>query len=159
MKNNYLITGILVIVFAGAGFFGGMKYQQSKSQAFTGQLNDRQGMMINNQQGGIRNPQGNGAGSMKNAGFNRGGFKPVAGEIISADDKSITVKLQDDSSKIVLINDKTQINKAETVNKSELKVGETVSVFGSENTDGSVTAQNVQLNPVQGGQQQPPVGQ
>lgn len=133
MKNNYVITAILVLVFTGAGFYGGMKYQQSRTQTFSGQFNNRQGMMRNNIQGGA----------------NRGGFKPVAGEIISADDRSITVKLQDDSSKIVLINDKTQINKAETVNKSELKAGEKVSVFGSENTDGSVTAQNVQLNPIQ----------
>jgi hypothetical protein len=71
------------------------------------------------------------------------------GEIISSDDKSITVKLQDDSSKIILINAKTFINKAQTVDKTELKVGEKVSVFGAENTDGSVTAQNVQLNPTQ----------
>jgi len=138
MKNNYLMTVILVIVFAGAGFYGGMKYQQSKSQTFTGQFNNRQEGMRNN-------PQGNGAGTLKNIGMNRGGFKPVAGEIISADDKSITVKLEDESSKIILINDKTQINKAETVNKSELKAGEQVSVFGSKNTDGSVTAQNIQL--------------
>ncbi len=149
MKNNYFMTVVLIVVFAGAGFYGGMKYQQSKSQSFDGQLNNRQG--------GIRNyPQGNNTGTMKNIGINRGGFKPLAGEIISTDDKSITVKLQDESSKIILINDKTQINKAETVNKSELKIGEKVSVFGSENTDGSVTAQNVQLNPIQIGQQQPP---
>ena len=133
MKNNYLITAVLVIVFAGAGFYGGMKYQQSKVSSLSGQFSNRQGMMRNGQVGG------NG---------NRSGFRPVAGEIISADGKSITVKLQDDSSKIVLINDKTVINKAQTVSKSELKVGEKVSVFGSENTDGSVTAQNVQLNPI-----------
>jgi len=130
MKNNYLITIILVFVFAGAGFYGGMKYQESKTKAFTGQFGGGQGMMRNGRAGGTGN---------------RTGFRPVAGEIISADEKSITVKLQDDSSKIVLINDKTVINKAQTVNKSELKVGEKVSVFGSENTDGSVTAQNVQL--------------
>ena len=133
MKNNYLITAVLVIVFAGAGFYGGMKYQQSKVSSLSGQFSNRQGMMRNGRVGG------NG---------NRSGFRPVAGEIISADGKSITVKLQDDSSKIVLINDKTEINKAQTVSKSELKVGEKVSVFGSENTDGSVTAQNVQLNPI-----------
>ena len=136
MKNNYLMTTILILVFAGAGFYGGMKYQESKPRNFSDQFRAGQGVMRNGQTGGA------GVGS-------RGGFRPVAGEIISTDEKSITVKLQDDSSKIVLINDKTVINKAQTVSKSELKVGEKVSVFGSENTDGSVTAQNVQLNPIQ----------
>ena len=134
MKNNYLITIILVFIFAGAGFYGGMKYQESKRGNFSGQFGNGQGTMRNGQ-------TGTGAA-------NRGGFRPVAGEIISADEKSMTVKLQDDSSKIIFINDKTVINKAQTVSKSELKVGEKVSVFGSENTDGSVTAQNVQLNPI-----------
>lgn len=127
MKNNYLVTIILVIVFAGAGFYGGMQYQKSQRVNFTRQLGNRPGTIKNN----------------------RGGFRPVLGEIISSDDKSITVKLQDDSSKIILINAKTVINKAQTVDKTELKVGEKVSVFGAENTDGSVTAQNVQLNPTQ----------
>lgn len=144
MKNNYLITAILVLVFTGVGFYGGMKYQQSKATSFTGQFNNRQGTARNNQFGNV-------TGTIRNGGVNRGGFKPVAGEIISSDDKSITVKLQDESSKIVLINNKTVINKAETVTKSELKVGEKVSVFGSENTDGSVTAQNIQLNPISKG--------
>ncbi len=126
MKNNYLMTTVLVIVFAGIGFYGGIKYQQSQKINFSSLRNGRTG-----------------------TGAPRGGFRPVAGEIISADDKSITVKMQDDSSKIILLNAKTIINKAQTVDKTELKVGERVSVFGSENTDGSVTAQNVQLNPVE----------
>ena len=53
------------------------------------------------------------------------------------------------SSKIVLINAKTVINKVQTDNKSELKVWEKVSVFGSKNTDGNVTTQNIQFNPTQ----------
>ncbi len=73
--------------------------------------------------------------------------RPISGEILSSDDKSITVKLQDGSSKIVLLSDKTQINKATSVTKLDLKSGEKVAVFGSENSDGSVTAQNIQLNP------------
>ncbi|MDO9027789.1 MAG: hypothetical protein Q7U68_02885, partial [Candidatus Roizmanbacteria bacterium] len=69
MKNNYLITAVLVIVFAGAGFYGGMKYQESKAKAFTGQFGGGQGIMRNNRGGtGVNN---------------RGGFKPVTGEIIS----------------------------------------------------------------------------
>lgn len=136
MKNNLIIV-ILGVVIIGAGtFFGGMKYQQHKQPA-VGQFGP-----------GSRQGNGNQTPSNGNNNANRTGFRPVAGEIISNDDKSITVKLQDGSSKIVLVNDKTTINKADEATKEDLKVGEKVSVFGSTNADGSVTAQNIQLNPI-----------
>ncbi len=137
MKNNYLLTIVIALIVGGIGFYGGMKYQQSQRGNFSGQFGSGQsgnGQFVRNGQGTRVN--------------NSGGFRPVNGDIISADDKSITVKLQDGSSKIVILSDKTQINKAETVNKSELKTGVKVAVFGTENPDGTVTAQNVQVNPV-----------
>jgi len=76
-----------------------------------------------------------------------GNGQPVSGEIISMDADSLTVKMNDGSSRIVLLNDKTIYNKTASVEKTELKVGEKVGVFGTANTDGSVSAQNVQLNP------------
>lgn len=63
--------------------------------------------------------------------------------------------MQDGSSKIVLFSDKTEINKAAEATKEDLKVGEKVAVFGTENSDGSVTAQNIQLNPQLRGLGQP----
>jgi len=130
MKNKNLIIMILLLVIVGGGaFFAGMKYQQSKqkniARQFLGQTVGRQG-----------------------AGTNRLGFRPVNGEIIEASEKSITVKLQDGSSKIVIVSENTQINKSEQVGKEDLKVGEKVVVFGQENSDGSVTAQNIQINPL-----------
>ena len=74
-------------------------------------------------------------------------FRPINGEIISSDDKSITVKLSDGSSKIVVLGTSTVINKADQATKDDLKVGEKAAVFGTENSDGSITAQNIQLNP------------
>ena len=133
MKNNYLVTVILVIVFAGAGFYGGMKYQQSKANPTGGQFSGGQGL--------TRNGRG-GSG-------NRTGFRPVNGEIISSDNGSITVKLQDNTSRIVILSSKTLINKAATATIADLKVGEKVAVFGVDNIDGSVTAQNIQLNPIE----------
>lgn len=140
MKNSILITILIALIVGGAGFYAGMKYQQNRRPAFTGQFGNGQF---------LRNGQRTGGAN----GNNRGGFRPVAGEIISADDKSVTVKLQDNSSKIVFINDRTQINKAETVGKSELKTGTKVAIFGTENSDGSVTAQNIQVNPLTRNQQ------
>lgn len=133
MKQNNLSITIVVIIAAGCiGFFGGIKYQQSKSPAIIQQFS-------------------NGTQSGRNGQFRSGqgriGFRPVAGEIIEKDDKSITVKLQDGSSRIVLISEKTKINKVEKTTNEDLKTGSQVAIFGIDNSDGSVTAQNIQLNP------------
>lgn len=133
MKNNYLMIVVLVLVFAGVGFFTGMKYQESKQPAFLRQFGGGQ------QETRI-------GGQMQ--GGNRIGGRSVTGEIINQDEKSITVKLPDGSTKIVLLSDKTTVNKMAEGSKNDLKVGEQVGVFGTENQDGSVTAQNIQLNPM-----------
>jgi hypothetical protein len=133
MKNNLIITVVLVLIVGAGAFFGGMKYQQSKSDA------NRQAF---NGTGGY------GAGNGGQARNRTTGNRQVIGDVISQDDKSITVKLQDGSSKIVLISTNTTVNKASEGSTSDLKVGERVGVFGSDNSDGSVTAQNIQLNPM-----------
>lgn len=84
---------------------------------------------------------------MRRLGNGNGNFAPVRGEIISSDDKSVTVKMPDGSSKIVLLGGNTSISEATATSKESLKAGEQVVVFGSENSDGSVTAQTIQLNP------------
>ena len=125
MKNNTMVMLLIVIIVAAAAFFGGMKYQESKATTTAaGQF-----------------------GQGRRLGGGGGGMRPTVGTILSASASSITVKLQDGSSKIVLLTDKTQINKAEKATKDDLKAGTEVSVFGTTNTDGSVTAQNISLNP------------
>ncbi len=134
MKNNTLIMGILVIVVGVGAFFGGMQYQKTKStsQFAAGQFG--------------------GAGLRGGAGGGRtGGTRPVAGEVLSSDNNSVTVKLQDGSSKIVLVSSSTTINKADQAAMSDIKTGERISAYGQTNADGSVTAQNIQINPMFGG--------
>ena len=128
MKNPIVIAIIVLVIGGGAGFFGGMKYQQSKTPTFAG-----------------RNGGSFGAGRTGT----RNGFTPVNGQIISNDNNSITVQLQDGSSKIVLVTGTTQINKASQGTIADLTSGQKVAVFGSTNSDGSVTAQNIQINPIQ----------
>lgn len=117
------------IIAGGAGFYGGIKYQEGKRGQVFRQFGGGQMMAIHDGQTGRQN------------------FRPISGVIIKADETSITVKLPDGSSKIVLVNDKTTINKAETATKDDLKTGEAIVVFGVENANGTVTAQTVQLNP------------
>lgn len=130
MNKNVVLSIVVAVIFAAGGFFGGMYYQ--KSQRAVGQF------------GGV----GQFGRRMMGAygqGANRG--NAILGQIISSDAKSVTVKLSDGSSKIVVLSAATVINKQATGSASDLKTGETVSVFGQANADGSVTATNVQLRP------------
>lgn len=139
MKNNQVVIIILVAVLGlGLGFYGGTKYQQMQRAMMTGRSNLQAGQPGNANRGGQRG-QGN---------F-RGG-NAVAGEIISISDSSITVKLADGSSKIVLLGASTPINKESAGARTDLTMGTKVAVFGTTNSDGSVTAQTVQINPTMG---------
>jgi hypothetical protein len=133
-STNILLVVILLVLVGGGGFFAGTKYQQSK----TPQLGAR---------GQVGNGQGPIGGNRQGAGTGmRGGA--IVGQIQSLDNNTLTVKSQDGSSKIVIVSDLTKINKAAEGTKSDLATGQTVSIFGTANTDGSVTAQNIQLNPI-----------
>jgi hypothetical protein len=134
LKNILIVSVVVAVIATGAGFFGGMTYQKSQVPTGTARMANFAG------------PGGQGI-TRTGTGANRNSFRPVTGEITSADDTSITVRLTDGSSKIVLVGASSQINKASIATKSDLAVGQTVMVVGTQNTDGSVTAESIQLNP------------
>lgn len=128
---------IIIVVIVGAGaFFGGMKYGQSKKVSSAQQ---RFGQMGANGTGGLRTGV---TGGTRNG---AGGF--VGGEIIAKDDKSITVKLQNGGSQIIFYSGTTEIGKTVTGTATDLGVGKTVTVTGQTNSDGSITAQTIQIRP------------
>lgn len=130
---------LLIALIGGAvGFLGGWQYGKSKNLASAGRNNQFGGMMGSN-------PAGPRNGFGQN-GVNR--FRPIVGEISARDDSSITIKSQDGSSKIILLTASTAVEKTEVGSSSDMIIGKTVRVLGTENTDGSVTAQDVQLNPM-----------
>ncbi len=128
-SKSFLIALALGLIFAGAGFYGGMKYQLSKEPAFL-----RNGTVSGARTGGNRNGMAT-------------GFRPVTGVVVNADSGSITVKLADGSSKIILLNSSTQISQATKASVDDLKTGITVAAFGQQNSDGSISAQTIQINP------------
>lgn len=133
MKNPIVIAVVVALVVGAGAFFGGMKFQETKAAG--------PNAADHAQQGGFRGQNGQNRNSS-------GGFRPVVGEILNTDDKSITVKLEDGSSKIVLLPDNITVSKTDTGSKADLKTGVKVGIFGTNNSDGSVTAQNVQINPM-----------
>lgn len=126
-KNSIVITIIVALIVGAVAFYGGMQFQlRHRPNLAGGQFRGANGQQFQTR-------------------GNTQGAKPINGEIISQDDKSITVKMQDGSTKIVILSDKTAINKSSEVSKSDLKTGESVTVFGTENSDGSITAQNISI--------------
>lgn len=132
MKNNVILTGIIGIAVAAAAFFAGTQYQKSQANTVAGAGQFAQGNISQ----GARRFTGRGFGNA------------TLGKIVSVDPNSITVQLQDGSSKIVNISDTTRLDKTVTASRADLTTGQTVAAFGSTNSDGSVTAKNIQLNPM-----------
>jgi len=133
MNKKIIIAVVATLIIAGgAGFYGGMLYGQSSS------ANSRADF---NRQGGFAAGMGQrGNGAPQNGGFS-------GGEIIKKDNNSITVKLNNGSSQIVLFSDTTKVTKSAEGSAVDLIVGKQVTITGSKNQDGSLTAQSIQIRP------------
>jgi hypothetical protein len=130
MKKIILFVIVLIIVGAGA-FFGGMKYQQNK---------------ISSQRTSFQNlsPEQRQQFSQK---AGRMGANFLSGEVINKDEKSLTLKLPDGSTKIVFFSGSTQISKATEGTMDDIEIGKQIMVSGDQNSDGSLTAKTIQLSP------------
>ncbi len=116
----------------GAGaFWGGIKYEQK--QPSEDNFQTMRGMRQSGTMPAALHRQGEGSGMIR-------------GEIISQDEEGIIVKLADDSSKIILISENTKINKATEATPDDLVIGEQIMVFGQTNSDGSISATQIQLD-------------
>lgn len=127
-KNALIIIAVVVLLVVGAAaFYGGMIYGKSQ--------NARPNFSAENFQG------------MRNRGGPNGtGF--ILGDIIAKDANSITLQLPNNSgSKIIFYSGTTQIGKFTSGTANDLATGASVSVTGTTNSDGSITAQNIQIRP------------
>jgi hypothetical protein len=138
MKKLLFSVLMTAVVIGGGAFYGGMKYGQSKGPVGFGNLSAEQRRQF--QQAGA-----NMGGAMAGRGQKGSGF--ANGEIISKDDKSVTVKLQDGGSKIVFFSGSTEVGKFANGTSADLSVGEAVTVSGDANQDGSITAKSIQIRP------------
>jgi len=133
MKKK-MMMGLVAMVVLGGVFFGGMKYGQANIK----------GNFQANLAGGFQN--GGATGMARAGGANiAGGF--VTGDVIAKDTQSLTIKLRDGSTKIVLYSGSTEVSKFDAGTVNDLVVGKSVSITGSTNTDGSLTAKTIQVRP------------
>ncbi len=133
-KNKKIVWSVVIcLVIALLSFRFGMMYA---GKNITAANMSRQGGFAQN--GGTKTGQGmrGGAG---------GGF--VSGDVLSIDAQSMTVKLRDGGSKIVLFSNSTKVEKTVDGTTSDVAVGKTVMITGTTNPDGSVSATSIQLRP------------
>jgi len=133
-----IILAIIVVgIISGGAFYGGMKYGQSKStfslKAFQNLSPEQRQQLF----------QGNMGGNLQ-GGSRATGANFLQGEVIDKDDKSVTIKLPDGSSKIVFFSDSTKISKTVDGTINDVEIGKQIMVNGKQNSDGSYTVQTIQ---------------
>ncbi len=135
--NTKTIVGVLavVVLVGGVSFYEGMQHGKGSNPRGNGGFVGQEGQF----------GRGMDRGMMRG---NRTGGGPMAGEIIAKDDKSLTIKSLDGSSRIIFYSEETQATKSVSSSVSALVVGEQITVLGSANSDGSLTAQSIQVRPV-----------
>jgi hypothetical protein len=143
-KKLLSIFIVIVLIIAGGAFFAGMKYGQGKGSGSFSRAGFQNPSSEERQQ---RIQQAGTAGGFRTMGGNNRGNGFISGEIISKDDASITVKLPDGGSKIVFFSEATDITKSAEGTSGDLTTGEAVMVSGTSNSDGSITANLIQLRP------------
>ncbi len=129
-KNKMVLSGIFGVAVLAGAFFSGMAFAQSKNAKIatssSNQPTQRQG----------RSGRFGGA----NSDF-------TAGDILSKDASSMTIKLRGGGSQIVYYSDKSAIVKSVAGTSADLAVGKAVMIVGKTNSDGSITADNISLRP------------
>jgi len=140
MKHVVMAVVATAVIVGGGAFSGGMRYERQRLPA-----DAREGRALNREwrQSGDRLQSDTMLGT-------RGGAGLIVGEVLSRDTQSMTVKIRDGGSKIVLFGQTTEIVKSVAGTTDDLTVGRQVTVMGTPNADGSVTAQSIQIRPPSG---------
>jgi hypothetical protein len=145
MTKKVLPIIIALISVSGVAFYGGIKYTESKTP--NASVN---GANFRNFQNMSPEERQNLAGQMgaNRTGANRGaGFGGVNGELLSKNEDSIAVKLNDGGSKIVYFVETTKVSKTVDGSIEDLQTGANIMVNGDSNKDGSIIARTIQIRP------------
>lgn len=151
LKKILPIIILVVVVVATGSFYGGMAYGKGSGKGMAGRNFNGQQFGANIAGMGQRGDRAGGAGAV-------GGF--VSGQVISQDDQSITVKLMargnatggqeatsQGGSKIVFFSTSTQVMKTSEGSIRDIAVGSNLTITGKANSDGTLTAQSIQIRP------------
>lgn len=126
-KNNVGIAIVSLVVGVGIGYLGGNTLRPATP--------------AQNVQGGFAGTRG---GGMR-GGDRGGGF--LSGTVAAKDAASITINTRDGNSRVVLVTPATSVSKSVGGAISDVSVGSSVTVSGTTNSDGSISASLIQLRP------------
>ena len=129
-KRRWITPALAVVAALAIGLFGGILISHNSSSATT-QAGQR-GTFA----GGTSGTEGGFGGAAAGGGF-------TAGTIESVDGDTITLKLTDGSTVKVTSSDSTTVTKSDSASVSDLKKGETITVVGTKDSSGNVTATTV----------------
>ncbi len=129
----HIVWAIVVVVALVGGFFYGKTMGAGSSRSgFTGAAGSY------------------GSSTRRTAGGMTGGGL-VSGQITAMDSTSITLQLANGNSQVVFYSTSTPVSEPTIVAPSTLKVGTNVMIGGTTNSDGSLTAQSIQVRPANAG--------
>ena len=132
-KSHKTLIIIGFVIIAAIGFYGGTIYAKGKSSSSNAFPNITADQRQRFQQMGGAGRNGSGAGT--------------SGSILSMDDKSITVQIRGGGSKLIFYSPSSKVQKMVDGSISDLKAGDNIMAQGTTNSDGSVTAQTIQIRP------------
>lgn len=151
MTNKLIsIITVVVVIIGGGMFYGGMKYVENKSprdEFLRSNFESLRNLSPEQRQQRFQEfgPGDHGGGFRSRFDLENDGAQPLSGEIIVQSEGSFTIKLNNDSTKIVFVSDSTQITKFVDGTQNDLNKGEQILVTGVENPDGSYTAKAIQI--------------
>ena len=132
MKKQVIIFVVILLVSIVGSFFLGAAYSSSKS---------KNNFPILMQSGML----GSGYGFNRNGTNGKNNINMTNGEVLSKDNSSIILKDRNGGSKIILFSSSTTILKSTEGAIDDIKTGDNITVTGKINSDGSVTAESIQI--------------
>ena len=129
-KDHLTVWIIVTVIVAGVSYYGGNVH--GKSVALVS---------------GAGQGQFRGGGAMGAAGSRTRAGGAISGDVLSMDNTSLTVKMRDGSTKIIFYSGTTTVMKTAAGTIGDVAVGSTIMAQGTPNSDGSVTAQSIQIRP------------